>query len=570
MTDPEVSATGLGYFHALPAELIEAILSYLPAHDLNSVSATCRALYDHATSDAIWKRLIQASVPGAKLISSSPCPNFRALFAAHDPRWFLTRHKIWFSDRDLRGRIIVVRYDPRRNCIEGYQLLATTPPTTHQSLLMDNQPVAIHSFEPTVKLHLDLPVLQLNPNPPDIFLELQQWQDSAVARIPLRGASPTDPSSSLDVDTSPATASKNDAAARSRRISVKSEIPMALNGEETRPAPRASFMLARPLLPEEVAALDTHKFPYDDIWPPPAVPAPHRVGKATLPGADLTTFLGAPASPMRSSEISEWAFRIRSWLVMRDGAGFEGEIDRITSQILRSLRQQYQEAAEFEMRMGEEISTYSTLDPVLYTPTPEKPYRGIWVGDYSGHGCEFLLINQPDVAGDAFDPESIEQRDDETEEEFRRRKYDETVYRGRLEAIKLTGDPNVPRGEYTFVVEDLGTSGFITVAEDPPFRGARIVKSKGHVAGAGFVSGKLTPASPFAASFRFDLIHILVQICTLTLSSFSSPTIAWHSTGSTLATSVISRGLISTTSSSPVKPTQLTAVPYFSLVPIRL
>jgi len=43
------------------------------------------------------------------------------------------------------------------------------------------------------------------------------------------------------------------------------------------------------------------------------------------------------------------------------------------------------------VHIGEEIITYSTLDPVLYTPTPTKPWRGIWVGDYSGHGCEFLV-----------------------------------------------------------------------------------------------------------------------------------------------------------------------------------
>jgi hypothetical protein len=45
------------------------------------------------------------------------------------------------------------------------------------------------------------------------------------------------------------------------------------------------------------------------------------------------------------------------------------------------------------LHLGEEVYTYATLDPKLYTPTEEKPYRGIWVGDYSGHGCEFLLVS---------------------------------------------------------------------------------------------------------------------------------------------------------------------------------
>lgn len=147
--------------------------------------------------------------------------------------------------------------------------------------------------------------------------------------------------------------------------------------------------------------------------------------------------------------------------------------------------------ASVGLHIGEEITTYATLDPELYTPTARYPYRGIWVGDYSGHGCEFLLIHQPARDDDDdFDPDLIPRREGETDKDYAQRKIDETVYRGRLEAIKLTGDPNVPRGEYTFVVEDLGPPGFVRTIEEPPFQGARVVKSKGHVAGTGFVNGK--------------------------------------------------------------------------------
>lgn len=67
---------------------------------------------------------------------------------------------------------------------------------------------------------------------------------------------------------------------------------------------------------------------------------------------------------------------------------------------------------------------------------------------------------------------------------------EEDIYSGRLEAIKLTGDPNVPRGEYTFIAEDIGRRGLIRVAEEPTFRGARVVKSVGHIAGRFFRDGK--------------------------------------------------------------------------------
>lgn len=37
---------------------------------------------------------------------------------------------------------------------------------------------------------------------------------------------------------------------------------------------------------------------------------------------------------------------------------------------------------------------YGSMDSSAYTPTNEYPFRGIWVGDYAAHGCEFLLLRQ--------------------------------------------------------------------------------------------------------------------------------------------------------------------------------
>jgi hypothetical protein len=140
--------------------------------------------------------------------------------------------------------------------------------------------------------------------------------------------------------------------------------------------------------------------------------------------------------------------------------------------------------------LGDHLITYATLDPELYTPTARFPYRGIWVGDYSAHGCEFLLIHQEDNPIDDFDPDAITKQTDETDEEFAKRKWEETVYRGRLEAIKLTGDPNVPRGEHSFMADDLGEEGYLGVIDEEPFSGARVVSSRGHIAEHGFVRGR--------------------------------------------------------------------------------
>jgi hypothetical protein len=114
-------------------------------------------------------------------------------------------------------------------------------------------------------------------------------------------------------------------------------------------------------------------------------------------------------------------------------------------------------------------------------------------------------MNQPDNEV-PFDEASVVQKDDETKEEWETRKWEERVYRGSIEAIKLTGDPNVPRGEYTFISDDISKAGFVRTATEKIFRGARIVKSRGHVAASMFRNGK----------------YLVTPFRTLTLLQYSS------------------------------------------------
>ena len=191
---------------------------------------------------------------------------------------------------------------------------------------------------------------------------------------------------------------------------------------------------------------------------------------------------------------------------------------------------------DMRVRMPEDITTYATLPVESYTPTKEKPWQGIWCGDYSGHGCEFLVILQPDKENEHPLPGGMDylrgwfrgdtRRDSEsTEASFASAQEeqdpnaesdqieaaavddnDEVISThedvlpdmtdvknppsGRLEAIKLTGDMNIPRGEYTFIAPDIGPAGFVRIADEEIFRGARIVKSAGHLAQRGFRDGK--------------------------------------------------------------------------------
>ncbi|TGJ87852.1 hypothetical protein E0Z10_g939 [Xylaria hypoxylon] len=264
--------------------------------------------------------------------------------------------------------------------------------------------VHIHHFEPDVKLHLDKPILQFNVD------SLENLMRRSLSSPAARRFFPEHP----------------------MRYSHKSD-------------PRFStFVLAKPLEEQDIARHTTSHFPYGMVWPPPTIPAAHRVmghlGDFAVPGGPTYDLAASPKwRPVNRSEVSDLTFRIRQWMELGPPTmGFH---------------------------VGEEIVTYSTLDPLLY--------------------CEFLLINQPDVDEEGYQ-EPLVKLESESDEEFQSRFLSQKVYRGRLEAIKLTGDPNVPRGEYTFLADDLGEDGFVGIAREPPFQGARIVKSQGHIAGVGF------------------------------------------------------------------------------------
>ncbi|KAI1079003.1 F-box domain-containing protein [Whalleya microplaca] len=410
----------------LPSELIDSIFSYLSPLELSAASLVCRKLRSHAIADIQWQRHVLSNLPGHRISSPYPCGSWRELYTSLDPYWFLTKSKLWFCDRELTGQMIIVRYDERRGCIEGYQLLATRQRDGSEPWLAD-QNVHIHYFEPTVKLHLDRPILQFNSDSLDF--------------------------AGRHVSDSPRPFSQ--------------EQPMHVHhGTDPR---SSNFLLAKPLSRTALDGRMTDDFPYGFVWPPPAIPARHRVTGQPAGIHPLATSVNYTMStamhwnPLKRAEASDQTFRIRQWMEM--GPPTLG------------------------VHLAEEVVTYSTLNPVLYTPTAEKPWRGIWVGDYSGHGCEFLLINQPDYEGEK-DEEPLSRFDNETDAEFQERFLKERVYRGKLEAIKLTGDANVPRGEYTFVADDLGEDAFVGVAQEPPFQGARVVKSKGHIAATGFVNDK--------------------------------------------------------------------------------
>ena len=341
----------------------------------------------------------------------------------------------------------MARYDHWRGCIEAYRLVAEQDQGNHTFVFWEwNRNVVIHVFNPEVQLWLDDPIVQLD-------LGIHESGSRLRKEIPMR----------------------REVNGRLNAIHSRIFLSRAI------PAPLQNPSMA--------------------LWPPKILPVAQRVRNDSP-----TAFRDDAHKPSRLDEVSDTTFRIRKWMEFRGMAGPLG------------------------VRMGEDVMTFGTLPAECYTPTEEKPYQGIWVGDYAGHGCEFLLIIQRDViestgppgpiriseaaepappnggasageaehtgAGDAGQAEHTGENNDAEA-------VDPVGCQGRLEAIKLTGDPNVPRGEYTWIAEDIGRRGLIRIAEEERFEGARIVKSWGHIAARGFRDGwSMAPRAP-----RFMLIQ---------------------------------------------------------------
>lgn len=417
-------------FEILPPEIIYQVASHLSPSSLARLSQTSKSLRVHAENDLHWARFVKENVRSNREgFSPFPYKTWKELYLS--PYWFIPRSKLWFSDYLMTGLVVIARYDPLRACIEGYRLVVEQGAHRDFETWEWNPAVVIPTFNPKVRLWLDDPVIKLDLRPENI---------SHITDQEIR---------------------MHTGAAEG----IQSAISLCYS------------------VPEEL------QHPSSDLWPPAILPAKQRT-------TDGSEFKLPGRIPRSFSEVSRSNFRIRRWLEV---------------------------GGPLRIELGPDVMTFGTLPEDSYIPTEKKPWQGFWVGDYSGHGCEFLVVLQRDVdsrkletsstgmswqssptstASIIHDDNSIQNAamkassstvdnnfDANLLEESTQELEDESCY-GRLEAVKLTGDPNVPRGQYTWIAEDIGSKGLIRIAHEQVFKGARVVKSLGHVAEGGFQNGK--------------------------------------------------------------------------------
>lgn len=468
-------------FLALPSELIHHILCHLPLYDLLSISLVNHALYAHSQQDNLWHAFVQSEISGPAKRPPT-IGTWRELYKQHHPYWFLVSNKIWFADTPHTGKLIMARYDHRINAIEAYTLVAERRQPSFQSWSYNPEAI-IHTFNPRMRLDLNSPVVRLN--------------EAAYASVTTTTRS---------------------------YPRLQSEVPMDTASSSAPPGRQPAAIHATLLLTcPWPSAITT---PATPVWPPLTLPSIQRTRNDTPPSG----FHQPSSKPSTLSELCTSSFRLRKWMEFS----------------ARPLG--------VSMRVGEDITTFATLPHAAYTPTPQKPWQGIWCGDYAGHGCEFLVVRQLEpgeagplparaewalggrqrgdsvssaeswsttqeedgVPGDeenggdgdggdhsaqiasseetspviALEDTTHESADNnhngDDKDKSNREDGRPSVYTGRLEAIKLTGDPNIPRGEYTFIAPDIGPAGLLRIATEDVFKGARIVKSVGHIAARGF------------------------------------------------------------------------------------
>jgi hypothetical protein len=487
-------------FLSLPSELIDHVLEYLGPRDFANLSGTSRRLRSHALNDAAWQRFVQENV-AAKLETAGVNGSFRELYIQHHNRWFIPHHKIWYADSYPYGRLLYARYDQERSCIEAYQVTAQPgTPLRRQLTWKDNEQVVYMTFHPRIGLDLNKAAVTL----------LGDFTDN-------------------------------------RRIPLGEEIPMPSPPDEHSRV-ELNFL--------HTSAIDARDPGRQTLWPPSTLPSPGQQRTLNESPSGFRSLGHVPTL----SRLSTATFRVRQWI-----------------EFTRSFPpgvHVFDRNGRGSGRIGETIATYATLPAECYTPTAEKPWQGLWCGDYSAHGVEYLVVMQRDAAeeipaiaakalaswpntdvdtlADVDDEDDDDNEDDVSEwEEFDefeattdqaattsaqagaslRRRIPRSIqpttirepnnddvypYKGQLIATKLTGDPNIPRGEISFIAPDIGAHGVVGLAHDPVFfegeeedendptfarkPGKRIVRSVGHVAQHGFRNEAYLPSQLVLAS----------------------------------------------------------------------
>jgi hypothetical protein len=434
----------------IPTELIATIVAHLEPEDLALTSQTCHQLRVFCLDDKNWRRHIQDIVPYKlppkvptregvdrlvlqNLIRPGNVTSWLDVWRGFHHFWFILKRRLWISDRNPNGDLIIALFELNTLQIKGYRLIAQNsfdaPPAISYS--ERDTHVAIPSFDPVLTRHRESFTIT-HPGP---------WTSTYV--YPLDGMSYSHRDGNLPPEIRCSTPTNY--AARVVKIILARDLPLVAIGRTT------------------------------SVWPPLSLPGSNRVRNPNL----------GPSASMGLSYHVDYESR-----GYRPGTMVEKSVDafRLTSSP-QTVSIGHGRVVGISHSSGESLAAIH--ESVLY-PTAEKPFQGIWIGDYNGHGNEFVLFQQPGGNDSTYFemPEHARSVLSKIEEEFpviEQPEQMDSPYKGPLIGVKLTGDRNVPRSEYTVIVPNLAK--VLRVANERSFKDALVVRALAHLAGDMFTNG---------------------------------------------------------------------------------
>uniref|UniRef100_A0A060T352 ARAD1C34650p n=1 Tax=Blastobotrys adeninivorans TaxID=409370 RepID=A0A060T352_BLAAD len=403
---------------SLPVEVLDEILSLVDGEDLAHVAQTCRSLYNCVNNEGLWRRLVRRHFD---VESAEPYSGFHEMYSSlHQHNWL--GHSLWYGDKPQFGSLVLSRYDPHSGTMELHEILCQHGPSRSRTL-NGNRTVAIEQFAPRIGC-AEFPVARLGPDahyddPRSLcFFNHDRALHTCIMRVQAMRGDRVHPSMAL---WPPLTLPAKDRMRSGRSSSPYPSYPYSPTGSRpgSRPSSRPSSR------PGSQPGSRSHS-PTGTGGSPTLSPAPS--GPSSPRGRDLRDLGRDYFSRYRSVDSTTDGFRLRKWV-------------------------SFSQSSMFGVAMGESVETFSRLDQRLIAPTPDMPWRGLWLGDYHDNGGQFVMFHQPNPT--------------------------------RLEAIKLTGDVHVPRGEYTFIVEDIKHKVPISYPEWP---GAPVVQAHYQVAETNYIN----------------------------------------------------------------------------------